>query len=79
VASITTVRTRSGDIYEQHIEFPLGAAQNPLSETDLREKFVRLTHDVVAVDRAERIMNTIMALDEVSDISDLTGLMSALA
>ncbi len=77
VASTTTVRTRSGVLHERHVEFPLGAAQNPLSEAQLRNKFRRLTRTVAADARADQIMDAIMTLEEAPNITGLVSLMAA--
>ena len=75
VASITTVRTRSGGQYQRHVQFPLGAPQNPLSQQQLRAKFTRLTDGVISAHGAEQIMDAVVRLDEATDIGALTALM----
>ncbi|MEV6424625.1 MmgE/PrpD family protein [Streptomyces sp. NPDC051662] len=74
VGSITQVTTHSGAKYIRDVEFPLGAAQNPLSDNDLQNKFTSLTAGVVDPDRAAQIKRLIDELDTVEDINTLTQL-----
>lgn len=74
VGSITEVTTHSGATYVRDVEFPLGAAENPLTNADLERKFTSLTADVIDADRAARIKNVIDELDTVDDVNALTRL-----
>ncbi|MEV4320318.1 MmgE/PrpD family protein [Actinocrispum sp. NPDC049592] len=75
VGSITTVTTNSGATFVRDVEFPLGAAENPLSENDLERKFIGLTADVVDPGQASRIKHAIERLDTMADINELTRLL----
>jgi 2-methylcitrate dehydratase PrpD len=75
VGSITSVTTHSGATFVRDVEFPIGAAENPLSDQDLERKFTSLTADVVDAERADRIKAVIADLETLADINDLTRLL----
>lgn len=76
IGSITEVTTRAGATYVRDMEFPLGAAENPLSDDDLRAKFARLTTGVVDAERARHITAAVDELDSADDVGTLTGLLA---
>jgi 2-methylcitrate dehydratase PrpD len=75
VGSITSVTTHSGATFVRDVAFPIGAAENPLSDQDLERKFTSLTADVVDAERADRIKAVIADLETLADINDLTRLL----
>lgn len=76
VGSITEVTTRTGATFVREVEFPLGAAENPLSDNDLEGKFNARTTDVISGARAGEIRDMVRNLDAVADINDLAGLLT---
>jgi 2-methylcitrate dehydratase PrpD len=77
VGSTTEVTTHSGATFVRDVEFPLGAAENPLSDEDLERKFTRLTAGIADTERATQIKHAINGLDTLEDINDLTRLLEA--
>jgi 2-methylcitrate dehydratase PrpD len=75
VGSITEVTTHSGSTFLRDVEFPLGAAENPLSDDDLEHKFTGLTAGIIDTERANQIKQTINEVDTLEDINDLTRLL----
>lgn len=62
---------RDGKTFEQHVENPLGHASRPMSESALRDKFVQcmaLARDSGIVARADKIAQTVLDLENVSDL-----------
>ena len=59
------------------VEAPLGDLSRPMSEHQLREKFLAQTSAVIGADRASMAAETILNLEKVDNISSLTALLSA--
>lgn len=75
VGSITAVTTKAGVTFVRDVEFPLGAAENPLSDKDLEQKFTSLTADIIESGQAHRIKQAVEELDTMADINELTRLL----
>jgi 2-methylcitrate dehydratase PrpD len=73
-AGRVTVFTRGGEQMTQMIEFPKGEPENPMSESELQEKFMSLSTTVFTKKRANRILESVFAIDEVSDASKFCAL-----
>lgn len=77
VGSITTVRTLDGREFTRDVEFPLGAAENPLAPADLEAKFRRLTAGVIGAERADAIRAAVVGIEELPSIRTLTDLLAS--
>lgn len=75
VGSITTVTTKSGQQYSRDIEFPRGAAQNPLETSELEAKFARLTADVLDDAGRKELKEAVYGIETLTDVRQLTNLL----
>jgi 2-methylcitrate dehydratase PrpD len=64
-----TVRTSDGVEHVEQVEYPLGCAENPLSEEQLREKFADLSRDHLSDEERESILSTAFELETVDDVN----------
>jgi 2-methylcitrate dehydratase PrpD len=69
--SAATVRTKSGSMYEARIEHATGTVSNPLSDQQLRAKFLGNAEPVIGADRSRRVEDMISRLDTLDDIGEL--------
>ncbi len=76
-ASIIEVTLKDGRILRTRRDLPKGEPEHPLSDAELKEKFLSLASDCVSVDRAKAIWEAIFKLDEAADVSTLTRLLMA--
>ena len=74
-AGRVTVFTRDGRQITKMIEFPKGEPENPMSESELQEKFMSLSTTVLTKKRANKILESVYAIDEVSDVSKFCALL----
>ena len=72
-----TVRLADGTVREETVFFAKGTKQNPLSEAELVAKFRDLTSRALTPAQADRVIETVMALEREESITRLTGLLSA--
>lgn len=73
--SIVEVETTDGRTLSSRFDLPKGEPEHPLSDEQLKEKFMSLATDAVSEQRAEQIWNTVFALDELDDVEQLTALL----
>jgi 2-methylcitrate dehydratase PrpD len=73
--SIIEVETAGGARHVRDVVHPRGSPQNPLTRTDLTEKFSRLTADVLPPRRAAQIGDAVATMEELTDIQQLTKLL----
>lgn len=63
------VITKSGPIYQLHQRNAKGSVHNLLTFTDVAEKFNQLTVSTIGKDRANRIQEAVLKLDQFEDIT----------
>ncbi|MCX2946529.1 MmgE/PrpD family protein, partial [Rahnella perminowiae] len=68
-----TLITRSGASQTVRVDIALGAPGNPVSDEQLKEKFISLATRVISVEGAERIWEQGMRLDLARDINAFIG------
>ncbi|MEN6412703.1 MAG: MmgE/PrpD family protein [Veillonellales bacterium] len=69
------VRTRDGREFTKIIWNGKGGPDNPLTRDDLILKFKSLAGQILSDKRMDEIVNTIYNLEEIKDVSQLTGLL----
>ncbi len=73
--SILEVETKDGAKYARDVTYPKGSPENPLDRHACKEKFLRLTEDVLPRNRADDIEQAVFAIDGLNDINSLIGLL----
>lgn len=69
------VTLKDGTVIEEYQEYASGMVQNPLTFEQTKEKFLDLTKGIISEERAEAIIDTVLHLEEVEDIHELTKLL----
>jgi 2-methylcitrate dehydratase PrpD len=69
------VETTDGEEYVEQVEYPTGCAENPMSETELREKFADLSATALSTEARERILEASFGLESVDDVAEFTALL----
>jgi 2-methylcitrate dehydratase len=72
---IVTAKLANGATLTETVDIPIGDAQRPMSEEDVREKFRALAADLLSPSRAEEIIAIVDALERLDRIADLTALL----
>ena len=73
--SIVEITTRDGRVLTARRDLPKGEPEHPVSDRELKEKFLSLASDAVSTERGEAIWDAISALDEADNVSKLTSLL----
>jgi 2-methylcitrate dehydratase PrpD len=75
--AIVEVQTRDGRLLSARRDIMKGEPEDPVSDRELRRKFDSLAGDAVSADRAEKIWQTVFRMEELKNLSELTGLLRA--
>ncbi len=65
------VRLRDGREECVRVDYPKGHPRNPMTVEDVRQKFVRLTKPYLTRDRIEKIVQEVLRLEDIEDVSTL--------
>jgi 2-methylcitrate dehydratase PrpD len=65
------IRLVDGRTFEITVEHGLGTRENPLTDDDLRSKFLSLAGPAIGSERANKVLNTIDRLELLGDAGDL--------
>jgi 2-methylcitrate dehydratase PrpD len=72
-----TVEVTTGKgAFSEYVEYPSGSPKNMISDELLHEKFLSLAIPVIGEDNAKRVVEMVEAVEHVSDINELTVLLS---
>lgn len=70
--SITEVVLKNGNRIRRHSGIPKGHPSNPLNDLELGEKYMNLSQRCISENQATNLFKTIMQLEKLSDINELT-------
>ena len=73
--SVIEITMKDGRVLSARRDLPKGEPEFPVSDEELKEKFLSLATDCVPVERAEAIWSAIFNLDETEHLSELTALL----
>lgn len=74
-AASITVETTDGTIYEHIQERPPGSHENPLTNDELREKFMQCGTRTLSENTAQEAYRALESLSEVDDITEVTAIL----
>jgi hypothetical protein len=65
------VRTTDGEVFETEVHDRSGNSAHPLSEEQIRDKYLEQATPVLGTEHAERLMRIVEHLEDVSDVREL--------
>jgi 2-methylcitrate dehydratase PrpD len=71
-----SLETKQGQQYSAKVFYPKGSPENPLSENELREKFLGLAGMVLSGGRAQQLLDTIQNIEQIRDTDELAQLLT---
>lgn len=74
--SIVEMTMKNGQVLTARRDLPKGEPEYPVSDNELKEKFLSLAGDTVSEDRAKKIWDTIFNLESVGNVAELTALLT---
>ncbi|HEY7165031.1 MAG TPA: MmgE/PrpD family protein, partial [Candidatus Binatia bacterium] len=73
------LETTDGNKYDGKVFHPKGSPENPLSNEELRRKFMGLAAMVLSQEKSQRIMETVESLEQLKNVTQLTELLATSA
>jgi 2-methylcitrate dehydratase PrpD len=73
--SIVEVKTKDGRLLSARRDLPKGEPEYPISDEEIKAKFLSLAGDAVSLKRSEAIWAAVSKLDEMKDVAELTSLL----
>ncbi len=75
--SIVEITTKNGRVLSARRDLPKGEPEYPISDEELKEKFLSLAMDRVSEQRAQAIWDAVFRVDAMNSVSELTALLKA--
>jgi len=66
-----TAETFSGERHQVHVNYPKGHPQNPFTDKEVEEKFVRLAEPLIGAERCQSFLDWAWRLEEARDIGKM--------
>lgn len=73
---ILDVKTKDGRMFSEKVDTPRGTPENPLTESDVQQKFIDLTIGILDKNSQESILDCIWNLEKLKDTAELVSLCS---
>lgn len=65
------IKLANGKRYKGYCEYPKGDPENPFSEKELIDKFNKLCENIITKDVINKIIDLVLALEEVDDVTEI--------
>ncbi|HEY3899471.1 MAG TPA: MmgE/PrpD family protein [Chthoniobacter sp.] len=75
VSNRITVRLHDGRTLREEVDYPLGHARNPLSDTQLEAKFHALADARLGAERGDALLQELWRLEHLEDLRSITDLL----
>jgi 2-methylcitrate dehydratase len=76
VANRVTVRLSTGRVVSKQIDYHKGHPKNPMSDSEVEEKFHKLTRRILDKSRARRILDAVWNLEKAKDVSKVVSILT---
>ena len=73
--TMVEVFTRDGKIFNEKVDYAKGTPENPMTNEEIRKKFMRIATITVEEDVAKAIINKVNRLEAIEDINELTRIL----
>ena len=74
---IVNITTKDGRTFTRQLDYPKGDPRNPLTDTEIEEKFAALAEGVLSKSAQQKLKDGIWNLERVGSVSKLMGMMKA--
>jgi 2-methylcitrate dehydratase len=74
---IVNITTTDGRTFSKQLDYPKGDPRNPLSDTEIEEKFSALAEGVLSTGAQKKLVDAIWNLERVGSVSKLMAMMKA--
>jgi 2-methylcitrate dehydratase len=74
-ANRVTVITKTGQTFSEMVQYHRGHYMNPLTDTEIEQKFNSLTQDLLRPSRRENLLRLLWNLEQVADVHEIMELL----
>ena len=74
---IVNITTKDGRTFTRQLDYPKGDPRNPLTDTEIEEKFAALAEGVLSMRAQHKLKDAIWNLEKIGSVSKLMGMMKA--
>src|SRR5216117_4446110 len=74
---VVNITTKDGRTFTRQLDYPKGDPRNPLTDTEVEEKFAALAEGVLSAGAQKKLIDAIWNLEKVGSVSKLMALMKA--
>ena len=74
---IVNITTKDGRTLTRQLDYPKGDPRNPLTDTEIEEKFAALAEGVLSESAQQKLKDAIWNLEKIGSVSKLMGMMKA--
>ena len=74
---IVNITTKDGRTFTRQLDYPKGDPRNPLTDTEIEEKFAALAEGVLSKNAQQQLKDAIWNLEKIPSVSTLMGMMKA--
>jgi 2-methylcitrate dehydratase len=74
---IVNITTQDGRTFTRQLDYPKGDPRNPLTDTEIEEKFAALAEGVLSKRAQEKLKDAIWNLEKIGSVNKLMGMMKA--
>jgi len=74
---IVSIMTSDGQSFTKQLDYPKGDPRNPLSDSEIEEKFAALADGVLSKGAQSKLRDAIWNLENIGSVSKLMALMEA--
>jgi 2-methylcitrate dehydratase len=74
---IVNITTKDGQTFTRQLDYPKGDPRNPLTDTEIEEKFAALAEGVLSKSAQKKVKDAVWNLEKVGSVSKLMGMMKA--
>jgi 2-methylcitrate dehydratase len=74
---IVNITTKDGRTFTRQLDYPKGDPRNPLTDTEIEEKFSALAEGVLSKSAQQKVKDAIWNLEKIASVSKLMGMMKA--
>jgi 2-methylcitrate dehydratase len=74
---IVNITTKDGRTFTRQLDYPKGDPRNPLTDTEIEEKFAALAEGVLSKSAQQKLKGAIWNLEKIGSVSKLMGMMTA--
>jgi 2-methylcitrate dehydratase len=76
VANRVTVKLSTGKVVSKQIDYHKGHPKNPMSDSEVEEKFQKLTRRILDKSRARRILDAVWNLEKAKDVPKVVSILT---